>query len=72
MGHSSIQMTVDIYGHLMPDRDKSTINILDRSSMQSGTPVTPTTKESLATHEDYEAFSDLVAMQGIEPRTLRI
>ena len=68
MGHSSIQMTVDIYGHLMPDRDKSAIIILD----QSGTPMAPTKKKSPVTNEDYEASSVLVAMQGIEPRTLRI
>ena len=40
MGHSSIQMTVDIYGHLMPDLDKSAINVLD----QSGTPMAPQKK----------------------------
>ena len=68
MGHSSIQMTVDIYGHLMPDRDKSAINILD----QSGTPMAPTKKKNPVTNEDYEVSSVLVAMQGIEPRTLRI
>ena len=71
LGHSSIQMTVDIYGHLLPDRDKSAINILDQFS-ENGTPPAPTNKKSLVTQEDYEALASLVAMQGIEPRTLRI
>jgi len=68
MGHSSIQMTVDIYGHLLPDRDKSAVNILD----QIGTPMAPAKKETPVTNEDYEGFCSLVAMQGLEPRTLRI
>lgn len=45
MGHSSIQMTVDIYGHLLPDRDKSAVNILD----QIGTPMAPAKKETPVT-----------------------
>jgi hypothetical protein len=61
-------MTVDVYGHLMPDRDKSAINILDKF----GTPTTCEKKENPVTNEDYEALLNLVAMQGIEPRTLRI
>ena len=52
MGHSSIQMTVDIYGHLLPDRDKSAVNILD----DIGTPMAPTKKESTVTNKDYSAF----------------
>jgi hypothetical protein len=71
LGHSSIQMTVDIYGHLLPDRDKSAINILDQLS-ENGTPLAPTKEKSLVTQEDNEALASLVAMQGIEPRTLRI
>jgi len=56
MGHSSIQMTVDIYGHLVPDRDKSAVNILD----QIGTPMAPTNQETPVTSEDYEGFVNLV------------
>jgi hypothetical protein len=59
-------MTVDIYVHLMPDRDKSAINILDKS----GTPMAPSKKESLVTNEDYEASSVLVVMQGIDDLVL--
>ena len=28
LGHSNTQMTVDIYEHLHPDRDKSAVNLL--------------------------------------------
>ena len=29
MGHSSIQMTVDIYGHLIPSSNRAAVNQLD-------------------------------------------
>lgn len=29
LGHANIQMTSDVYGHLVPDRDRSIINIID-------------------------------------------
>ena len=29
LGHASIQMTVDIYSHLIPDRDRGMVNHLD-------------------------------------------
>lgn len=53
-GHSTIQMTVDIYGHFMPDQDKSAINVLD----QIGIPMTPKKNESPVTNEDHETFGD--------------
>ena len=30
MGHSSIQVTVDIYGHLMPGANRAAVNRLDQ------------------------------------------
>ena len=32
LGHSSIQMTVDIYGHLIPGSNRGAVNKLDGSS----------------------------------------
>ena len=32
MGHNSIQMTVDIYGHLLPDQNNSAVNTLDSAT----------------------------------------
>jgi integrase len=29
MGHASIQMTVDIYGHLIPSSNRAAVNRLD-------------------------------------------
>ncbi|NLC70672.1 MAG: site-specific integrase [Desulfuromonadaceae bacterium] len=31
MGHSSIQMTVDIYGHLIPNSNRSAVDRLDQT-----------------------------------------
>lgn len=33
LGHSSIQMTVDIYGHLIPNSNRDAINSLDELSL---------------------------------------
>ena len=71
LGHSSIQMTVDIYGHLLPDRDKSAVNIFDKND-RVGTSMAPSEKDNPATSEDCGVIYDMVAMQGIEPRTTRI
>jgi hypothetical protein len=34
LGHSSIQMTVDIYGHLIPGSNRGAVNKLDVSAPQ--------------------------------------
>ena len=33
MGHHSIQMTVDVYGHLLPDQNNSAVNTLDDATI---------------------------------------
>ncbi|RZB34109.1 MAG: hypothetical protein SRB2_03502 [Desulfobacteraceae bacterium Eth-SRB2] len=33
LGHSSIQMTVDIYGHLIPNSNRDAVNSLDELSL---------------------------------------
>jgi integrase len=43
LGHSSIQMTVDIYGHLIPNSNRKVINGLD--TQQSATQPQPTQKQ---------------------------
>ncbi|MDG2216421.1 MAG: tyrosine-type recombinase/integrase, partial [Acidimicrobiales bacterium] len=35
MGHSSIQITMNTYGHLFPSEDEATINGLDRAFRQA-------------------------------------
>ncbi len=37
MGHSSIQITVDTYGHLIPSGNRDAVNSLDNTDMESGT-----------------------------------
>ncbi|MCZ6800278.1 MAG: tyrosine-type recombinase/integrase, partial [Nitrospirae bacterium] len=43
LGHSSIQVTMDIYGHLFPNRNKGWVNRLDDGSFEgnSATPPQP-------------------------------
>ena len=43
MGHSSIQVTVDIYGNLIPGADISCVDQLDKTPQESANyPQTPT------------------------------
>lgn len=35
LGHASIQMTVDIYGHLIPSGDRAAVNRLDSPQMDA-------------------------------------
>jgi integrase len=50
MGHSSIQITVDTYGHLIPGADINWIDGLDRKSspQQNATPAQPETAEAIS------------------------
>ncbi len=63
-------MTVDIYGHLIPNKSNTAVNSLDDVTIRNLSATTK--KETPVTNEDYEGIIDMVAMQGIEPRTLRI
>jgi integrase len=44
LGHSSIQITVDIYGHLIPGANKAAVNKLDDAP--TGTPTAPTDQKA--------------------------
>ncbi|MGE3538891.1 MAG: hypothetical protein AB7N91_15845 [Candidatus Tectimicrobiota bacterium] len=44
-GHSSIQVTVDIYGHLMPGANRQAVDRLDDTT--DATPAQPATKKEL-------------------------
>ncbi len=48
LGHTSIQMTVDIYGHLIPSSNRGAINRLD--SRQSATQPQPAQKQMAQTY----------------------
>ena len=63
-------MTVGVYGHLIASEDLGAANSLDNAPKRN---LSATTKnKNAATPQDYGIYSNLVAMQGIEPRTLRI
>ena len=49
LGHSSIQMTVDIYGHLIPSSNRQAVNALDENAPKR-TPSAPTQNEKAAIH----------------------
>ncbi|MCF8051593.1 MAG: site-specific integrase [Desulfobacterales bacterium] len=70
MGHGSIQITVDVYGHLLPSESRGAVNTLDDAPKR--TLSAPAENENAATQEDYGIIPSVVAMQGFEPRTLRI
>jgi integrase len=48
LGHSSIQMTVDIYGHLIPSSNRQAVNALDENAPNC-TPSAPAKNEKAAT-----------------------
>jgi len=58
-------MTVDTYGHLIPNESNSAVNSLDDTTIHN---ISATTKKTLVTNEDYEGIIDMVAMQGIQKK----
>jgi hypothetical protein len=67
MGHHSIQVTVEIYGHLVPGANRDAVDRLDvtcrnpvataRSDLEAGAP---------------EVFGKMVELRGLEPLTPRL
>lgn len=49
LGHSSIQVTVDIYGHLIPNSNRDAVNQLDNIAPKR-TPSAPAPKEKAVTY----------------------
>jgi hypothetical protein len=75
MGHSSIQVTVDVYGHLIPganvcfeDRLEGALTEDAKTSpQQSATPAQPGAMEARQT--SCKLLKNLVAAVGLEPTT---
>jgi len=69
MGHSSIQVTVDTYGRLIPGANVNWVDRLDSSSNQQPT----ATKQQQIPHEHLsiprKSLIRLVAAVGLEPTT---
>lgn len=64
LGHTSTKMTLDVYGQWLPQSGPAPVNLLTFSA-----PNTHSEKKNAA---EAASFLNLVAMQGFEPRTLRI
>jgi integrase len=70
LGHKSIQITVDVYGHLVPGGNRAAVDRLD-DAQPSATPAQP----EAAIVGDQNAVSALecvVSRVGIEPTTRRL
>ena len=70
MGHHSIQVTVDIYGHLVPGANRAAVNRLDEVGWElrpSATPVQPKRKRGYGTTRNPLLL--MVGATGFEPAT---
>jgi integrase len=68
MGHHSIKITVDIYGHLVPGSNRGAVDRLD----VTGRNPRATRNESGATADAVTPREDLVELRGLEPLTPRL
>lgn len=66
-GHSSIQITVDIYGHLIPSSNREAVNRLDDTHLNAPYPH-PTKKEKAQVVELTPQILPVVPKRGLEPR----
>ena len=65
LGHYSIQMTVDIYGHLIPGSNRQAVNRLD--TQQDTTYTQPEKKEVVQSIKIAPHFRSVVPKPGFEP-----
>ena len=71
LGHSSIQMTMDVYSHFFEKRNREWVNRLDDSpeilgeAPESATQAQPETEE--AERRTHKPLKNLVAVEGFEP-----
>ena len=70
MGHSSIQVTVDVYGHLVPSGNRAALDRLD-AAQPTATPAQP---EAMAVNQGKRVsrLRRMVSQEGIEPSTRRL
>jgi hypothetical protein len=73
MGHRSIQVTVDIYGHLVPGGNRAAVDRLDDSCVKQpdATPAQPTAI-AVNQREAVSLLESVVSRVGIEPTTRRL
>ncbi len=81
LGHHSIKVTVDVYGHLVPGANKAAVDRLDQAFLALDDPRHPTApprhqevigNENGATDSSVTPREDLVELRGFEPLTPRL
>ena len=75
LGHGSIQITVDTYGHLIPGANRGAVNRLDddEARQPSATPAQPEAHvEDVDASEVDISWEKVVSRDGIEPSTRRL
>ena len=70
LGHSSIQVTVDLYGHLVPGGNRAAMDRLDTTTRRNPDATEPADSEAAASPEVVD--SEVVSREGIEPSTRRL
>jgi integrase len=71
LGHPSIQITVDVYGHLVPGGNRAAVDRLDDEPQPSATPAQPEVVPA-GTSQTLSALDGVVSRVGIEPTTRRL
>ena len=72
MGHSSIQVTVDLYGHLIPGGNKQAVDRLDQRPEKTVSAESATQPQPGADEEESrltECLNKLEPASGLEPPT---
>src|SRR3954452_7522861 len=69
-GHKSVQITVDVYGHLVPGGNRGPVDRLD-DAQPSATPAQPEAITATA-RDRVSAVESVVSRVGIEPTTRRL
>ena len=81
LGHHSIKVTVDVYGHLVPGANKAAVDRLDQAFLALDDPRHPTApprhqevigNESGVADRSVTPREDLVELRGFEPLTPRL
>ena len=74
LGHASIQITVDTYGHLIPGANRAAVDRLDDAPTQpSATQAQPEPfDDAVALAEIEKCWGIVVSRVGIEPTTRRL
>ena len=84
LGHHSIKVTVDVYGHLVPGANKAAVDRLDQQALtamaafearnpaQSPRNLEPSERTRGVTDRSVTPRQDLVELRGLEPLTPRL